>query len=350
MKTADAYRFSVRTACVAAALAGSLFTAAASAQEVVTLRFNRWVPATHHFHARTMVGWAERVEKATQGRVKIEFTPASLGAPARQFELAQTGIADVTAGNQSYTAERFLTSRVAEMPFLGDSAEALSVAFWRTHMRHFAKADEYKGTKLLTLFNNGAYQIFTAKKPINSIADLRNMKIRVTAGMPTDIGNALQVVSVNSPITEVYEMLSRGIVDGSFLPPDSIRSFQMEKVLSYQTQIPLGLLNSAFFAVMNEAKWNALSKANQEAINSVSGEAFAREAGRVWDDQNRIADEAFAKSGMKISKASDAFTKELHERLGGIEAQWIKEVTPRGIDGKAALDMLRKETASYRPK
>ena len=336
-------------ACAAAALAGGLFAATSQAQEA-TLRFNRWVPPTHHFHARIMVGWAERVEKATQGRVKVEFTPASLGAPARQFELAQTGIADVTAGNQTYTAERFVASRVAEMPFLGDNSEAISVAHWRTQVRHLAKADEYKGTRLITVFNNGPYQIFTTKKPITSVADLRNMKMRAPAGMPTDIGNALGVVSVSGPITEAYEMLSRGIVDGTFLPSDSIRSFQMEKVLAHQTQVPLGLLNSAFFVVMNEAKWNALSKANQEAIMSVSGEAFAREAGRIWDDQDRLADEQFAKSGMKIAKASDAFTKELHEKLSGIEAQWIKDVASRGVDGKAAIEMLRKESAGYKPR
>ena len=335
--------------CAAALCAAGVFAAPACAQEA-TLRFNRWVPPTHHFHARTMVGWAERVEKATQGRVKVEFTPASLGAPARQFELAQTGVADVTAGNQSYTADRFVASRVAELPFMGESAEAQSVAHWRVQSQYLAKADEFKGTRLITVFNNGPYQIFSAKKPITQLADMRSMKMRATPGMPTDVSTALGVVPVNSPITEAYEMLSRGIVDGTFLPSDSIRSFQMEKVLGYQTRIPLGLMGSAFFVVMNEAKWNALSKANQDAITGVSGEAFAREAGRIWDDQNRIADEQFAKSGMKTIEASDSFKKELRDRLVNIDDSWVKDVASRGVDGKAALVMFRKEAAGYRPK
>lgn len=331
------------------ALGAAAFCSTAGAQEA-TLRFNRWVPPTHHFHARIMIGWAERVHKATDSRVKIEFTPASLGAPARQFDLALTGVADVTAGNQTYTAERFVLSRVAELPFLGNNAEALSVAHWRVQEKFLSKADEYKGTKLITVFNNGPYNIFTAKRAIASVADLKGLKMRANAGTPTEVATALGVVPVSGPITEAYESLSRGIVDGTFLPPDSIRSFQMDKVLAHQVKIPDGLFNAAFFVVMNEAKWNALSRANQDAIMSVSGEQFAREAGRIWDDQDRIANEQFAGSGMKIGTADDAMQRELRQRLGEIDRGWIKQADSRGVDGRAALEMYRREAANYRPR
>jgi TRAP-type C4-dicarboxylate transport system substrate-binding protein len=341
-------RYLTGTAALAAACVAIIGASGQAAAEQVTLRFNRWVPPTHHFHARIMVGWAERVEKATQGRVKIEFTPASLGAPPRQFELALTGVADVTAGNQTYTPERFVLSRIAELPFLGDSAEALSVAHWRVQQKFLDKGDEYKGTKLITVFNNGPYQIFTAKKPIATVADLKNLKMRMPAGTGTEVAKALEVVPVAAPITEAYEMLSRGIVDGTTLPSDSINSFKMNKFLAYETKVPLGLFNAAFFVVMNEAKWKSLSKADQDAIMSVSGESFAREAGRIWDDQDRMANEEFAKTGMKISTASPAMDKELHERLKNIDDIWIKEANAKGIDGRAALDMFRREVANYK--
>lgn len=312
----------------------------------VTLRFNRWVPPTHHFHARIMVPWAQRVEQATQGRVRIEFTPASLGAPARQFDLAMTGVVDIAAGNQTYTPERFVASRLAELPFLGDSAEALSVAQWRVHTRYLAKADEYKGTKLLAVFNNGPFQIFTGKRPVAAVADLKNLKMRAAGGMPTEVANALEVVPVNAPITEAYEMLSRGIVDGTFLPPDSIRSFRMDKFLAHQVRVPQGLFNAAFFVVMNQAKWDSLSNANQDAIMSVSGEVFAREAGRIWDDQDRMANEAFAQGGMKVTVANEAMMADLRARLKPLEEAWIREAAGRGVDGRAALDAMRKEAAA----
>jgi len=334
------------TIAVLAAACG-VMTSAAVAQEA-TLRFNRWVPPTHHFHARIMAGWAERVEKATAGRVKVEFTAASLGAPPRQFDLAATGVADVTAGNQTYTPERFVLTRLAELPFLGDSGEALSVAQWRVHQKYFVQANEYKGTKLITVFNNGPYQIFSAKVPVESVADIKGLKMRAAGGTPTDIAAALGAVPIGAPITEAYDMLSRGIVDGTFLPPDSIASFKLDKFLLHQTKVPRGLFNAAFFVVVNEAKWNSLSQANRDAIESVSGEAFAREAGRIWDDQDRMANEQFAKSGMKIGTASPAMMTELTSRLEKVESEWIKLAEGKGVDGKAALKMFRDEAAAYR--
>src|SRR5262245_39609046 len=86
-----------------AVFAGFAFGEVAQGREA-TLRFNRWGRLQHHIWARMMTGWVEQVEKATQGRVKVEFTPASLGPPQRQFELAMTGVADVTIGNQTSTA------------------------------------------------------------------------------------------------------------------------------------------------------------------------------------------------------------------------------------------------------
>jgi TRAP-type C4-dicarboxylate transport system substrate-binding protein len=288
------------------------------------------------------------VEKASAGRIKIEFTPASLGAPPRQFDLAATGVADITAGNQTYTPERFVASRVAELPFLGDTAESLSVAQWRVHEKYLARANEYKGTRLLTVFNNGPYQIFTTKKTIVAAADLKNLKMRAAGGMPTDIAKALDVVPVATPITEAYETLSRGIVEGTFLPPDSVRSFQLDKFLEHQIKVPRGLFNAAFFVVISEKKFAALSSANQAAMLSVSGETFARIAGRVWDDQDRIANEQFAKSGMKVTVANAALMGELSKRLSRIEEMWIKEASARGIEARAALDMFRREAAAYK--
>jgi TRAP-type C4-dicarboxylate transport system substrate-binding protein len=337
-----------RRAVALGALAATVVSAVPAAAQQVALRFNRWVPPTHHFHVRIMMGWAERVEKATNGRVKIDFTPSSLGAPPRQFDLALTGVADITAGNQTYTPERFVLSRVAELPFLSDQAEALSVAHWRVQEKFLSKVDEYKGTKLLAVFNNGPYQIFTTNKPILQVADLKNLKMRASAGTQSDIGTALGVVPIGAPVTEAYDMLSRGIIDGTFLPPDSIYSFKMNKFLGYQTKVPLGLNNSAFFVVMNQAKWDALPKADQDAIMSVSGESFAREAGRIWDDQDSIANKEFASSGMKISTMSPEMAAELKSRLAFIDGGWVKEANARGIDGQAALDMLRREVADYK--
>jgi TRAP-type C4-dicarboxylate transport system substrate-binding protein len=330
-----------------------LAVVAVSAQAVraeTTLLFNQWVPHTHHFHARIVKPWADRVTQATEGRVKINFTTASLGAPPRQFELALTGVAALAAGNQSYTPERFPLAMFAELPFLATNAEALSVANWRVTQQHIvAKKDEYAGTKLLTVFSNGGAMVFTRKTDVQALGDINNLKLRAAGGLPTEVARRLGGVPVGAPITEAYQMLSRGIVDGTLLPPDSIYSFKMNKFIEHMTQPEQGLFSSTFFVVMNGKAWAALPKADQDAIMSVSGEGFARQAGAIWDDQDKKAMAAFKEGGMKIRQADPALDKALRERLAPIEAEWVKSAAEHGVDGKAVLAAVRAEIAGYKP-
>lgn len=343
-------KFSRECLLLASLVVGLWTHSPAEAQETVVLRFNRWVPPNHPLHTRIIVPWAERVESATSGRVKITFPPASLGTPARQFDLAATGVADLVVGNQTFTPERFLLSRVAELPFMGDTAEAISVAHWRVQKAYFDNTlNEYKGTKLLAVFGLAPIQIFTARKQVNVVADLAGLKIRAPAGIGTRVSEALGVVPIGAPPTEAYDMMSRGIVDGTFTSSDTVKSFQIGKFLKFQTKVPKGLYNAAFFVVMNEAKWNALSADDKAAVEKVSGEAMARHAGRVWDDEVSTADDVLRREGMTITTATPGMYQELHSKLDPLAEEWIKEAQARGVDARAALAAFRKIAAEYKP-
>lgn len=332
------------------ALAGLAFTAiswSSHALSETVLTFNRWTPATHHFHARIFQPWAERVAEATEGRVKIRFTPASLGAPTRQYDLARTGVADITANNQAYTEELFPLALFAEMPFLSNSAEALSVANWRATQRLQEQTDEYKDVKLLAVFSNGPAMIFTRQTEINSIDDIKGLRMRTTDGIPSQIARKLGATPITAPITEGYQMLSKGIIDSMILPADSIYSFRMDQYLEHMTRIPNGLYSSSFFVVMNKAKWDALPEQDQKAIMRVSGEHLAIEAGKVWDDQDKMATAAFKERGMNVSDASPALLADIESRLASIQEDWIKLAQSKGIDGKALLEEVSKEVRAY---
>jgi len=72
----------------------ALFSGAAFADTVLTM--NSWLPPTHPQVAELFVPWAADIEKATEGRVKINILPAPLGPPPAAFDLAKNGIADIT--------------------------------------------------------------------------------------------------------------------------------------------------------------------------------------------------------------------------------------------------------------
>ena len=331
------------TAKAAMALIALLAATTGVARAQTVLRFNLWVPPTHHTHTAMMMPWAADVEKATQGRVKIEFTPSSLGAPPRQFDLAAEGVADITFGDHAYTPGRFFFTKMAELPFLGDSAEALSVAHWRTYGVMPEAAKEHEDTKLLSVFMHGPAAIMTTKKKVDSVAAMNGLKIRVPGETTSKIIRLLGGVPVSVPATQVFELLSQGVVDGSVYNIDAYKNFRLDRFMKFVTTVPDGLYNISFFLVMNKKKWDALSKADQEAIESVSGEAFARRAGKVWDDEDKLALDLMQKNGVEVTKMDGKFLEEVKGKLAEMRAEWLDAASKRGVDGNKLLAHFNQE-------
>ncbi|MEC9382959.1 MAG: ABC transporter substrate-binding protein, partial [SAR324 cluster bacterium] len=172
-------------------------------------------------------------------------------------------------------------------------------------------------------------------------------KIRVGGGVVSDVGKALNIVTMLKPATKSYEILSRGVADGIFFPKEAIGSFKLTKVLKYATFIPGGLYNTSFFLVMSEKSWNKLSGQDQQAIMSVSGEEFAKLAGKGWNKADRDGLAAMIADGMSMQTASSAMMSSLRKKLSDIEEKVVARAKSKGIDGAAALKMLRAEAASY---
>jgi TRAP-type C4-dicarboxylate transport system substrate-binding protein len=288
-------------------------------------------------------GWAAAVEKATNGRVKMQMLAKHPVAPQGTFDGVRDGVMDVSYVTASYTPARHPLPLLAELPGSGATAEINSVAFSRIHWKHLHKAGEYKGVKLLGVFTHGPGQMFLVKKPVNSIADISGMKIRSGGGISEASAKALGASPLVKPAPESYEILASGVADGTFFPSESIKSFNLDKVVKHATIFPGGFYSSAFGFFMNEEKWNKLSKQDQDAINSVSGEALARLAGQAWDAADKGGMEALRAAGVNIQQASPAFIAEVRTRTEPLANNWIQAANAKGLEGAKVLAEFREE-------
>lgn len=314
---------------------------AASAQTVLTM--SSWVGPNHPLTRDVLGGWAAAVEKATNGRVKMQMLAKHPVAPQGTFDGVRDGVMDVSYVTASYTPARHPLPLLAELPGSGGTAEINSVAFSRIHWKHLHKAGEYKGVKLLGVFTHGPGQMFLVKKPVNSVADIAGMKIRSGGGISEASAKALGASPLVKPAPESYEILASGVADGTFFPSESIRSFNLDKVVKHATIFPGGFYSSAFGFFMNEDKWNKLSKQDQDAINSVSGEALARLAGKAWDAADKGGMEALKAAGVNIQQASPAFIAEVRTRTEPLANSWVQAANAKGLDGAKVLAEFREE-------
>lgn len=330
---------------VAAGIVLSASATMAFAETKLTL--SSWLPPTHPVVKDMIIPWTEQVKEATNGRVTVNVLAKGLGHPKIHYDIARDGLADITYSVHGYTPGRFVMTKAVEFPFGGNSAEALSVAYWRVHQKYLSKAREHKDTQLLSVFTHGPGLIHNSKKTVDTVADMSGMKIRVGGGVVNDVASSLNAVPLLKPASKSYELLSHGVADGTLLPMESVMGFKIQDLVKHTTLVPGGLYNISFFLVMNRDRFRDLSKEDQEAIMRVSGEAFAKMAGRAWDSADRAALKALKANGNEVTMASDAFIDEIKERTADLEGKWIKEAKKRGVDGKAALAELRQITATY---
>ena len=328
----------MKKAAVASAFALGVLGGAGAASAQVVLTTSSWVPPGHLI-SRAQAAWCDDVAKATSNRVKCSILPKPVAPAPKTFDAVRDGLADLSFSVHGYTPGRYVLTEMAELPFLGDSPIATSVAYQRVYQKHLAKFDEHRGLKVLAVFTHGPGVVFNNKKPVRSVADFDGLKIRVGGGMVNEVGKAMGVNVTLKPAPQSYELLSSGVMDGVFFPDESISSFRLDKLIKYATIFPGGLYNTSFAFVMNPATWSKIGKADQAAIEKLSGEAAARHFGKFWEAEDIKSRAVQQAAGIKREAADAKFIADVKARTGGLEQRWIKAAQAKGL--KNADQVLR---------
>jgi len=328
------------TTGVLAMLALAVATGSATAEDV-TWRFSNWVPATHTLTVDMFKPWAEDVEAATEGRVKIQFLPA-LGAPNAHFDLVRNGVADMAFGVHSYTPERFPLTEIVELPFTSENALVNSLAYWRTYDRYLADADEHEGTRLLGLWVPGSYQLFTKDGP-ETLTDLEGLRIRVPGTRVEEISDRLGMVAISSPLTEAYDQISRGIIDGMFQDYSTVIDFNMTEHMPTFFTVEGGFSASSQYVIVSDRAWNRISDADKAAIEALSGEAMVERFASIWAERNAASLEKLREAGLTEHPIEGEELEKLQSRLAPLEDEWIEAASEADPDAAEAVGFYRSE-------
>jgi TRAP-type C4-dicarboxylate transport system substrate-binding protein len=326
-------------AIVAAAVVGA--SPLALGQTVLTA--SSWLSPTHIL-SETQKAWCDELEKKVPGKVRCNILPRAVAAPPGTFDAVRNGLADLSYTVQGYTPGRFVTTQMAEVPFLGNSSEATSVAFQRMYAKQPAIAAEHQGVKVLAVFTHGPGIVFNTKRAIAKADDLAGLKFRVGGGMVNEISKALGMNVTLKPAPESYELLSTGVMDGTLFPAESVESFKLDKTVKYATTFPGGLYNTAFVFMMNQGAWDKLPPEVKKAVDELSGEYAARMFGRGWDKVDRRGMAFMQAAGVQFTQADAAFVKAVQAQTAPVEDKWATAAEAKGLkDAKKVLAEFRAE-------
>ena len=335
----------IKSISVLAGLTATALTtmiAAASADELV---LSSWLPPKHPIVTGVMQPWADQVEEATEGRVTVRILPKPLGPPPAHYDLAADGVADITYGLHSFTKDdRFLRSRIGQFSFIADNATDGSKAYWDVYGGKLDAQAEHEGTKLLGLWIHGPGMFHNNQRKIENPEDVSGLKIRTPGGYIADLSQDLGITTQFMGPGEVYEKLSRGVIDGVTFPMEALQAFKLTDYVKYSMKVPGGIYNTSWFMVMNEDIWDGLSAEDQAAIERVSGAALAELAGGVWDAADTRGAAYIADKDVEVYDAPEPVLAKLKDLAAKHEGTWADAVKETGFDGAAALSEMRTQT------
>jgi TRAP-type transport system periplasmic protein len=285
--------------------------------------------------------WGKDVEKATAGRVTVTvFAASTLSPPMQVYDNTVKGVVDVGTNLLAYSPGRLPLSEVLQQPLgyrNGYQGSKLANAYYKKF-----KPKEFDDVQVMFLHGAAPGFIFT-KKPVNSTADVKGLRIKANAEN-ADIVKNLGASPVTMPVTETYDGLSRGVVDGCLFPLEALQGFKIGEVVKTVIEnFGMSYLTS-MYCIMNKDKWNALSPADQKAIEKINDE-YNDKIGKKWVELDNNA-KVFAKGKgvtfLPVSKEEEAATA---QKMQPILDAYVKMAKSKGLPGdetlKFCLDFLK---------
>lgn len=302
--------------------------------ESVNLTYSNFFPPTH-VQSKLAQEWSDEVAKLTEGRVTVSYFPGGTLTKAKQcYDGVVEGLSDIGMSALAYSRGRFPTMAAVDLP-LGYKSGVAATEVANTVYEKF-KPEELKDVKVLFFHAHGPGLLFTAKKAVKTLEDIKGMKLRGT-GNSAQLLKALGAAPVAMSMPDSYQAIRKGVVNGGVYPMETNKGWKMGEVVDYCTlDYPVGY-TTTFFVVMNKDKWNAISEKDQKTIMELSKKYASRHA-EAWDESDKAGREFLTEQGGQFIELSEAESKRWKEKAAPMMNEYIENVNEKGVNGKEVLD------------
>ncbi|MBD3805018.1 MAG: TRAP transporter substrate-binding protein [Thioclava sp.] len=322
----------IRTKMAALALGAVLIAGSASAEE---MKFANFMPAGHPYVSSTFQPFADEVAAKTNGDVTVKlYNGGELGAgPVEQYSRVVDGVAEFAVSLPGYTASQFPLTLLAELPGVLD--EKTGTADLDKHLDLFGS--EYRRAHLVALWSSAENLLFTRDKAVRMPEDLMGMKIRVPSRNTGLLVEAWGATPVSMPVSEIYNAMQTGVIDGAMIDGTGINAFKLGEVANYIT-MGMKTTNSPFFILMNRDAYASLSDADKAAIDAAGKDAA------MHGQASQLAVAAKGIEGFKNTDGKEVITltpdeaKAFDDLSAGIVSQVVEQT---GGDAKQIVESLK---------
>ena len=263
--------------------------------------------------------FAEQVEKASGGKMRVRAIGAAALGPDTQMQQALIGGAqEMMVGSTATLVGISKEMALWDTPFLFNNAkEADALLDGPVGDKVRAKLQD-KGLVGLVYWENGFRNLTNSKRPINKMEDLNGIKLRVMQNnVFLDSFKTLGANAVPLAFSELFGALETGTVDGQENPFNTILSSKFYEVQKYLTVT--NHVYSPWIVLVSKKWWDGLSAAEQKVLMD------AAKASRDFERQDTRQEASGAvaelkKKGMQVNELSPAEAARMRSSLTRVYA------------------------------
>ncbi|HKT19312.1 MAG TPA: TRAP transporter substrate-binding protein [Stellaceae bacterium] len=288
--------------------------------------------------------WIAKVNQEAAGMFRVQHYPGpALGQFPQIYDRVLNGVADFAFGLLGPISRQFPKTSVASLPFETPNATIGTVALWHVYERGLLTS-EWQQVKPLTLMVFPNVVVHT-KKPIHNLADIGGLKLSVQSRLLSDTMHQLGVAPITLAVTDLYESLNRGVIDGAVIGWPATRSYRLAEVTNNHLEVPLG--GEVTFVMMNNKTYAKLLEKGRAIIDKNSLGPWATAIGKILDGDDRAESKIVAETkGQSVATLSPAEQAKWKARVDSVVEDWVKR-TPNGA---AVLAAYRDEVAKLSKK
>ncbi len=291
-------------------------------------------PATN-FHSENLVQFANDVDKATGGKLKI-----TVHANASLFKAPE--IKRAVQGGQAQIGEILLVNFQNEwqifgadgLPFLADSYDE-AMKLWKVQKPVLDKKLGEQGLMALYAVPWPPQGIYT-KRPVNAAADLKGMKWRAYSPATARIAELVGATPVTVQAAELSQALATGVVESYMSSGSTGADSKTYEHLKFWYDTQAWLPKNA--VIVNRAAFNALDKPTQDALLKAAADAEVRGIAASKRVNGESLDKLRA-GGMQILPPSPQLKADMKKVGDTMLKEWLEKAGP---EGKALVDAFVK--------
>jgi tripartite ATP-independent transporter DctP family solute receptor len=299
MKVFYKVRRSWRAMIIIAMAGACAFSGTAHADDKIVMKLGHTLAPDNHYQLTALL-FAKEVAQRTNGKVDVQVFPQSqLGGEIQMTQALRTGTQEMMISAQAPIDNTIKQWQIFDVPYLFNSVDQANAVLQGPVGRKYL--DMMKPVNMIGLawISVGERNLFTAKKPVTSLADMKDLKIRVMQSPGYIAGyKALGANPTPLPYNQLFLALSQGLVDGADTSPEQFVQDKFSDVAKHFYVTHVNYLPVVL--AISKTAWDRLTPDQQKAVQTsanIAAQWDIKEYRREYD----AALEQMKKNGTQVT-------------------------------------------------